>query len=45
MSWHYCYYIGIQNKETKEINPFGIYDCYGKLIPVIDHSSSFRYRY
>ena len=41
MSWHYCYYIGIQNKETKEINPFGIYDCYGKLIPVIDHSRSF----
>ena len=41
MSWHYCYYIGLENKQTKIIEPFGIYDSFNKLIPVIDHSRSF----
>ena len=41
MSWHYCYYIGLENKQTKIIEPFGIYDSFNKLIPIIDHSRSF----
>lgn len=41
MSWYYSYYIGLENKKTKQIIPFGIYDCFGKLIPVINNSHSF----
>lgn len=41
MSCYYSYYIGIENKETKTIEPFGPYDCFGKLVPAIEHSRSF----
>lgn len=41
MSWYYQYFLGVQDKQTKEIKPFGPYDCDGNLRPIIEKSSSF----
>lgn len=41
MSCYYCYYIGIEDKQTKIIEPYGIYDCFGNLTPVVERSGSF----
>lgn len=40
MSWYYVYYLGYMDKD-KKIYPLGLYDCFGKLHPVIEKSRSF----
>lgn len=40
MSYYYSYYIGLENKKSNLIIPFGIYDYLGNLKPVIKKSKS-----
>ena len=40
MSWYVDYYIGYRTPEGK-IYPLGVFDCFGKLQPVLTKSKSF----
>ena len=36
MSYYYSYYLGIEDKSSGLIQPFGPYDSFGKLNPIIE---------
>lgn len=41
MSYYYSYYLGIEDKSSGLIQPFGPYDSFGKLNPIFERSRSF----